>query len=99
MSRKESTLALGQKAVGVYSRGLVELLSSSMTRFHKAARSTLLLSSPVEIHEVDGVALSDEEVKIAKRLLDKLAIIDKGGVIDFRRASKWSLRRTRLRKK
>jgi ribosomal protein L19 len=69
-----------------------------MSRLRKAVRSNALLSSAVEVHEVDGVALSEEEVNLAKRLIDKLAMTEKGGVIDIRRASKWGLRQRRGRK-
>jgi ribosomal protein L19 len=69
-----------------------------MSQLRKAVRSNALLSSAVEVHEVDGVALSEEEVNLAKRLIDKLAMTEKGGVIDIRRASKWGLRQRRGRK-
>jgi ribosomal protein L19 len=69
-----------------------------MSRIRKAVGVNALLSSAVEIHEVDGVALSEEEVNLAKRLIDKLAVTEKGGVIDIRRASKWRLRQPRGRK-
>lgn len=49
---------------------------------------SVLFPAPIELHEVDGISLSAEEVNLAKLLVDKLARSAKGGVIDFDRASK-----------
>ena len=57
-----------------------------MMKTHKALRSDAYLTR--EIYEVDGVALSAEEVNVAQLLIDKLARSAKGSVIDFNRASK-----------
>ena len=45
-------------------------------------------SAPMEITQVDGIALSAEEVNLAKLLVDKLARTAKGSVIAFSRVSK-----------
>jgi hypothetical protein len=58
-----------------------------MMKTHKALRSDAFPAS-IEIDEVDGIALSAEEVNLAKLLIDKLAWSAKGSVIDFNRASK-----------
>jgi hypothetical protein len=44
-----------------------------MTRLRQSTRRKALLSAPVEIYEVDGIALSEEEVNLAKLLIQKLA--------------------------
>jgi hypothetical protein len=67
-----------------------------MAKTHKALRSDAYLA-PIEISEVDGIALSAEEVNLAKLLVDKLARTAKGSVIDFSRASKRRLKRSRSR--
>lgn len=61
-------------------------------------RRKALLSTPVEFYEVDGVALSEEEVNLAKFLIDKLATSEKNTPLDFTLASKWNLRQPRLTK-
>ena len=58
-----------------------------MMKTHKALRSDVF-PAPIEIYEVDGIALSAEEVNFAKLLIGKLARSAKGSVIDFNRASK-----------
>ena len=58
-----------------------------MTKTHKALRSDAY-SASIEIAEIDGIALSAEEVRFAKLLVDKLARTAKGSVVDFNRASK-----------
>jgi hypothetical protein len=66
-----------------------------MSKTHKALRSDYLAST--ELSQVDGIALSAEEVNLAKLLLDKLARTAKGSVIDFNGASKQRLKRSRSR--
>ena len=68
-----------------------------MMKTHKALRSDAFPAS-IEIHEVDGIALSAEEVNLAKLLIDKLARTAKGSVIDFSRASKQNLKSSRSRR-
>lgn len=58
-----------------------------MMKTHKALRSDTF-PAPIELHEVDGIPLSAEEVNLAKLLIDKLARSAKGSLIDFNRASK-----------
>ena len=65
-----------------------------MAKTHKALRSDAHLTS-IEIAEIDGIALSAEEVNLAKLLVDKLARSAKGSVIDFNRASKRRLKGSR----
>jgi hypothetical protein len=67
-----------------------------MTKTHKALRSDSY-SASIEIAEIDGIALSAEEVNLAKLVVDKLARTGKGSVIDFSRASKRRLKRSRSR--
>ena len=62
-----------------------------MDKTHKALR-THALSTPVEIYEVDGIALSAEELNLVKLLIDKFAAKRNGSVIDIGRASKRRLR-------
>jgi hypothetical protein len=57
-----------------------------MPKTHRVRRSDAL-STPVEIYEVDGIALSEDEVKLAKLLIDRLAKMATSSVIDLRRAS------------
>jgi hypothetical protein len=68
-----------------------------MPKTHKALRSNAL-PTPVEIYEVDGIALSEEELKLAKLLRDKLARTATSTVIDLNRASKRGLLPHRSRK-
>jgi hypothetical protein len=68
-----------------------------MAKTHKALRWDAY-SAPIELSEVDGIALSAEEVNLAKLLIDKLARIAKGSVIDFSRASKRNLKSSRSRR-
>jgi hypothetical protein len=63
-----------------------------MATTHKALRSDAY-STPIKLSQVDGIALTAEEVKLAELLVDKLARTAKGGVIDFSRASKRRLKR------
>jgi molybdopterin biosynthesis enzyme len=65
-----------------------------MTKTRKALRSDAY-SPPIELSQVDGIALSAEEVNLAKLLVDKLE--RKGSVIDFSRASKRRLTHSRAR--
>jgi len=58
-----------------------------MTKTHKALRSDAYPAC-IGISEIDGIALTAEEVSFAKLLVDKLARTAKGSVIDFNRASK-----------
>jgi hypothetical protein len=67
-----------------------------MTKTHKALRFDAYLTR--EIYEVDGIALSAEEVNFATLLVDKLARSANGSVIDFNRASKRRLKPSRTRK-
>ena len=63
---------------------------------HKALRSDVL-PAPIELqelHEVDGIPLSAEEVNLAKLLIGKLARSAKGSVIDFNRGSKRRFKRS-----
>lgn len=69
-----------------------------MTKTHKALRSDAY-SASIEIAEIDGIALSAEEVSFAKLLVDKLARTAKGSVIDFNRASKRRLKKSRSGKR
>jgi hypothetical protein len=62
-----------------------------MTRLRQSTRRKALLSAPVEIYEVDGIALSEEEVNLAKLLIQKLARNEKNTPLDFTLASKWKL--------
>jgi hypothetical protein len=64
-----------------------------MMKTHKALRSDVF-PAPVELHKVDGVPLSAEEVNLAKLLIDKLARTANGSVIDFNRASKRRVKRS-----
>jgi hypothetical protein len=66
-----------------------------MPRIIKLIRAGAFVSTPVELYEVDGVRLSEEEVNVAKLLIDKLAKEEKNSVMDFKRASKWRLRKPR----
>jgi hypothetical protein len=66
-----------------------------MPRFRKTVPLISLVSTPVEFYEVDGVALSAEEVSLAKLLIDKLARSEKNRPTDFTLASKWKLRQPR----
>jgi hypothetical protein len=66
-----------------------------MTRLRQSTRRKALLSTPVEFYQVDGVALSEEEVNLAKLLIDKLARTEKNRPIDFTLASKWKLQQSR----
>jgi hypothetical protein len=68
-----------------------------MMKTHNALCSDAF-SAPVEIHEVDGIALSAEEVNFAKLLIGKLARSAKGSVIDFNRASKRRFKASSSRK-
>ena len=65
-----------------------------MAKTHKALRSDAHPAS-IEIAEIDGIALSAEEVNLAKLVVDKLAWSAKGSVIDFNRASKPRLKGSR----
>jgi hypothetical protein len=65
-----------------------------MTRTRKALRLDAY-PAPIELHDVDGVPLSAEEVNLAKLLVDKLAWSAKGRVIDFNRSSKRRLKPSR----
>jgi hypothetical protein len=62
-----------------------------MTKTHKALRSHAL-STPIEIYEVDGIALSAKELNLVKLLMGKFAEKGNGSVIDIGRASKRRLR-------
>jgi hypothetical protein len=66
-----------------------------MPRLRKSIRRKAMLSTPVEFYEVDGVALSEEEVNLAKVLIDKLARSEKSTPINFTLASKLELRQPR----
>ena len=66
-----------------------------MPRFRKTVPLISLVSTPVEFYEVDGVALSEEEVNLAKLLIDKLARTEKNRPIDFTLASKSKLQQSR----
>jgi len=68
-----------------------------MPKTHKALRSNAL-PTPVEIYEVDGIAFSEAEVKLATLLIDKLARTAKNSVIDFSLASKRRLKPQRPKK-
>ena len=68
-----------------------------MAKTYKALRSHAL-SAPVEIYEVDGIALSADELNLVKLLIDKFAAKRNGSVIDIGRASKRRLRSTRRRR-
>jgi hypothetical protein len=65
-----------------------------MAKPHKALRADAY-SVPIELSQVDGIALSAEEVNLAKLLVDKLARTARGSVIDFGRAPKRPVKRTR----
>ena len=67
-----------------------------MTKTRKALRFDAY-SAPTEITQVDGRALSPEEVNLAKLIIDKLARTARASVIDFSRASKRRLRRSMSR--
>ena len=69
-----------------------------MPRLRKLTRPNALLSTPMDVYEVDGVALSEDEVNLAKLLIDKLGTKEKNGVMDFKRVSTWRLRQPRSRK-
>ena len=58
----------------------------------RKARPLDAYAAPIEIHEVDGVPLSAEEINFAKLVADKVARTAKGSVIDFSRASKRRLK-------
>ena len=64
-----------------------------MPRFRKSVPLSLLVSTPVEIYEIDGVPLSAGEVNLAKLLIDKLVKSEKNRPPDFRLASKWKVAR------
>ena len=66
-----------------------------MPRLRKSIRRKALLSTSVEFYDVDGVALSEEEVDLAKLLIDKLARSEKNRPLEFTLASKWKLREPR----
>lgn len=68
-----------------------------MPRLRKLMPPKRLLSTPINIYEVDGIVLSEEEVNLANILLDKLGR-ETNGLIDFKRASKWRLRHTQTKK-
>jgi hypothetical protein len=62
-----------------------------MTQLRQSTRRKGLLSAPVEIYEVDGVALSEEEANLAKLLIQKLARGEKNRPLDFTLAPKLKL--------
>ena len=66
-----------------------------MPTISQIVRHKALLSTPVEFYEVDRVALSAEEVSLAKLLIDKLARSGKNRPTDFTLASKGKLRQPR----
>ncbi len=68
-----------------------------MMNTHKALCSVAFPAS-IEIYEVDGIALSAEEVNFAKLLIGKLARSARGSVIDFNRASRRRFKASRSRK-
>ena len=69
-----------------------------MPRLRKLTRPNALLSMPMDVYEVDGVVLSEDEVNLAKLLIDKLGTKEKNGVMDFKPVSTWRLRQPRPRK-
>ena len=87
--------SLLRQTLGVYSPASLELVSWLMPRFRRSVPLISLVSTPVEFYEVDGVALSAEEVSLAKLLIDKLARSEKNKPTDFILASKWKLRQSR----
>jgi hypothetical protein len=87
--------SLLRQTLGVYSPASLELVSWLMPRFRKSVPLISLVSTPVEIYEVDRVPLSAEEVNLAKLLIDKLVKSEKNRPTDFRLASKWKVRQPR----